>query len=230
MRRRWLVFGLAALLLVVVGMTVGRRTAGSDRASAPATATVTVPAPAETHRQANGGRRARARTHPYARTSEGATAAATVYLSALSGPILLDPDAVSRTLKRIVSTASRDELVSAYRTAAIRARGQLGVASASDPSLVLRTAAVGYRVDGFQRRAATVSLWRVGIVGGPATVEPHQSWRTETVSLIWEDGIWKIDAVRSSPGPTPPLAGAPTRYAELTTAIPTFAEFTRDIP
>jgi hypothetical protein len=229
-RRRWLVFGLAALLLVAVGMTVGRRTAGSDRATAPPTATVTVIAPAETHRQANRGKLPRLRAEPYARTSEGAAAAATAYLSALSGPVLLDPDAVGRTLTRIVSAASRDGLVSAYRAAAVRARGQLGVASASDPSLVLRAAAVGYRVDGFQRSAATVSLWRVGIVGGPATVEPHQSWRTETVSLIWEDGTWKIDAVRSSPGPTPPLAGVPTGYAELTAAIPTFAEFTRDLP
>jgi hypothetical protein len=211
-------------------MTIGRRTAGSDRGSAPPTATVTATAPTETHRQANGGRPPRLRAHSYARTSEGAAAAATAYLSALSGPILLDPDSVSRRLTKIVSAASRDELVSAYRTAAVRARGQLGVASASDPSLVLRAAAVGYRVDGFQRGAATVSLWRVGIVGGPSTVEPHQSWRTETVSLVWEGDTWKIDAVRSSPGPTPPLAGVPTGYAELATAIPTFAEFTHELP
>jgi hypothetical protein len=211
-------------------MTLGRSTAASDRAAAPPAATVTVTAPAETHRQASGGKGPRLGAQPYARTSEGAAAAATAYLSALGGPILLDPDAVSRTLTRIVSAASRDELVSAYRTAAVRARVQLGVASASDPSLVLRAAAVGYRVDGFQRDAATVSLWRVGIVGGPSTVEPHQSWRTETVSLVWEDGTWKIDAVRSSPGPTPPLAGVPTGYAELATAIPTFAEFTRELP
>jgi hypothetical protein len=189
---------------------------------------VTVTAPAETHRQPNGGKPPRGRS--YARTSEGAAAAATAYLSALSGPILLDPDDVSRTLAGIVSAASRDELVRAYRTAAVRAREQLGVASSSDPSLVLRAAEVGYRVDGFQRGAATVSLWRVGIVGGPSTVEPQQSWRTETVSLIWEDGTWKIDAVRSSPGPTPPLAGVPTGYSELATAIPTFAEFTHELP
>jgi hypothetical protein len=137
---------------------------------------------------------------------------------------------VTRRLTKIVSAASRNELVSAYRTAAVQARGQLGVANASDPSLVLRTAAVGYRIDGFQRNAATVSLWRVGIVGGRSTVEPHQSLRTETVSLVWQDGTWKIDAVRSSPGPTPPLAGVPTEYAELATAIPTFAEFTHERP
>jgi hypothetical protein len=137
---------------------------------------------------------------------------------------------VTRTLTKIVSAASRNELVSAYRTAAVQARGQLGVANASDPSLVLRTAAIGYRIDGFQRNAATVSLWRVGIVGGRSTVEPHQSWRTETVSLVWQDGTWKIDAVRSSPGPTPPLAGVPTEYAELATSIPTFAEFTYERP
>ena len=68
--------------------------------------------------------------------------------------------------------------------------------------------------------------------GGPAfTLEPQQSWRTETVSLKWERGGWKVLWFESTPGPTPPLDSA-TRSspAELFAAVPQFSEFTRALP
>ena len=230
MRRRWFVLGLAALLLVTIGFTIGRRAAGSERPAASSSVTVTVTAPGVEHRRTEVETSSEAGRSPYKRTAEGAAAAATAYLSTLSGPTILDPAAVRRALPAIVSAGSRDELVSAYATAAIRAREQLGVEGAPDPSVVLRTASVGYRIDGFQRDAATVSVWRVGIVGAGSSVAPRQSWRTETVSLVWEDGTWKIDAVRSSPGPTPPLAGVTTDRAELPAAVSSFEEFSRELP
>jgi hypothetical protein len=186
--------------------------------------------PAETHAATETPKPSHADDSPFARTPEGAAAAATAYLSVLSGPALLDRAAVSRTLNAIVSTGSRVQLVSAYQTAADRAREQLGVDATSASSVVLRAASVGYRVDGFQPSAASVSVWRVGVVGSGASVTPRQSWRTETVSLVWERGTWKIDAVRSSPGPTPPLAATATDGADLAAVIPTFEEFSRELP
>jgi hypothetical protein len=227
-RRRWLAFGLAALLLLVAGIAIGRRMTEPRQPSAEPAVIVTVPA--ETRAADETPEPSRAVDSPFARTPEGAATAATDYLSALSGPALLDRAAVSRTLAAIVSAGSRDELIGAYQTAADRAREQLGVGDASSPSVVLRAASVGYRVDGFQPNAATVSVWRVGIVGSSASIPPRQSWRTETVSLVWEDGTWKIDAVRSSPGPTPPLTGTLTDGADLAAAIPTFKEFSRELP
>lgn len=230
MRLRWLAFGLAALLLVVTGIAIGRGAMRPERPEARPAVTVTVTAPGEARRQPEVGTPPEAGRSRHARTPEGAVAAATAYVSALSGPTILDAAAVRRTLTAIVSAESRGELISAYQTAAARAREQLGVESASDPAVVLRTASVGYRIDGFHRNAATISIWRIGIVGSATTVEPRQSWRTETVSLVWEDGTWKIDAVRSSPGPTPPLSGMTTEPDELSAAIPTFEEFTRELP
>ena len=110
-----------------------------------------------------------------------------------------------------------------------RPRPRRASGSASEPprnrSLILRAVPVGYRIDRFTRDAATVSLWRVGIVGSGATVEPQQSWRTETVSLVWERGGWKVASFRSSPGPTPPLApSAATPASELFATVPEFEE------
>lgn len=217
--------GLAALLLLAVGVAIGRRTTGSERPEARPAVTITLPATPSRQSESETPRDSRPRG--YARTPEGAVAAATAYVDALGGPAILDPAAVRRTLSAIASSASRDGLVRAYASAARQARESLGVRTPSDPLLVLRTTPLGYRIDGFHREAATVSIWRVGIVGSGRTVEPRQSWRTETVSLTWEDGTWKLDAVRSSPGPTPPLAGKTTTPAELFAAVQRFTEFAR---
>ena len=230
MRGRWLALGLAAILLLAVGAGIGRRTARQAPSDARQAVTVTVADSAQQSRQPESQARTGTKRSGYARTPEGAVDAATAYVAALGGPAVLDPAAIRRTLAVVASSASRDDLVRAYEVAAVQARERLGVGTTSTP-VVLRTTPVGYRIEGFQRRAATVSIWRVGIVGSGATVEPRQSWRTETVSLVWEDGTWKVDAVRSSPGPTPPLAGpAATPPADLIAAIPTCDEFTDDRP
>lgn len=230
MRGRWLALGLAMILLLAVGVAIGRRTSGQAPSDARRAVTVTAPAPGQESRQPESETRADAKRSGYAPTPEGAVAAAAAYVSALGGPAILDPAAMRTTLATMASSRSRDDLVRAYETAAAQARKRLGVGTTSDP-VVLRTVSVGYRIDGFHRRAATVSVWRVGIVGSGATVEPRQSWRTETVSLVWEDGTWRIDAVRSSPGPTPPLAGpAATPPADLFAAIPRFEEFASELP
>ena len=71
-----------------------------------------------------------------------------------------------------------------------------------------------------------------GAVGSGATVQPQQSWRTEVVSLIWENGSWKVSAFRSADGPTPPLSSAeiPATPGQLFAAIPRYDEFSRDEP
>ena len=229
MRRSWIALGIAAVVLLAVGVALGRRIGGSEAAPARPVVTVTVPAPqAPGRRVARSESRSDATLADYARTRGGAVEAATAYLGALDGPVLLDLAAVRRTVTAIASTDSRESLARGYELAARQVRDQLGVGTAPEPVVVIRSAPVGYRVDDFSLRAATVSIWRVGIVGSGATVEPRQSWRTETVSLVWEDATWKVAALSSSPGPTPPLAvSVVTPPAELFVSIPEFEEFTR---
>lgn len=231
MRRRWPLLALAPLLLLALGVAIGTRTADPAEPGARPTATVTVTTPKTPGRVAESEETQASQAGGYARTPEGALAAATAYLAALAGPTLVEPASVRATLTAIASAESRDALVRAYELAAAQARQQLGVETGSDPDLLLRTASVGYRVDGFHPDAATISIWRLGIVGSGTTVAPQQSWRTETVSLAWEDGTWKLDAVRSSPGPTPPLAGpGATPSADLAAAMSTFEAFAHESP
>ena len=227
MRRSWIALGLAAVLLFTIGMAIGRQGDSPEAASPPA-ATVTVTEATPAPRAA----KATDRAAGFARTRDGAVSAAAAYVGLLDGRVLLDPAALSRRLAEIASSEARDGLVRAYVAAAEQARKQLGVGTAPEPVVILRASPVGYRVDRFAPTAATVSIWRVGIVGSGATAEPQQSWRTETVSLVWQDNAWKVAALRSEPGPTPPLPSSAARSeaAELFRSIPEFEEFARELP
>jgi hypothetical protein len=225
-RRSWIALGLGAVLLFAIGMATGRQRDAPEASSPPrATVTVTEATPARpsrtTHKPAG-----------FARTRNGAVLAAATYVDSLDGRILLDPTALSRRIAEIASSEAREGLVRAYVAAAEQARKQLGVGTAPEPVVILRASPVGYRIDRFTTAGATVAIWRVGIVGSGATAAPQQSWRTETVSLVWEDKTWKVAALGSETGPTPPLpsSAATSEATELFTAIPEFEEFARELP
>ena len=227
--RRLLVFGLVAILLFAVGIAIGRRSGSpATEAAAPTTVTETAGRGETAGESRETLPRRGGRSSSYARTREGAVAAAADHLASLNGRVILDPAAVQRTLAAISAADARKGLGRAYAAAATQLRQQLGVDMVPEPVVVVRAAPVGYRVAAYAPDAATVSIWRVGVVGSGATVEPQQSWRTETVALVWEGGTWKIASLRSAPGPTPPLAGAPTPPAQLFASVPEFREFGRE--
>lgn len=223
-RRNWLALSIASVMLLAIGAAIGARASSEARTVETLTVTVSTTEggaralPSETPRRGEA-------ASGYARTSQGAAATATAYVGALDGPALLDAPRLRKTLAAIASAKSREALVRAYEQAATQTRERLGVGTAPEPVLILRAVPVGYRIDRFTPDAATVSIWRVGIVGSGASVEPQQSWRTETVSLVWERGGWKVASFRSSPGPTPPLApSAATPAGELFATVPEFEE------
>ena len=106
-RRSWLALSIAAILLLAIGAAIGAR--GSSETRTTETLTVTVSTtedspravPSETTRGVGG-------ASGYARTSQGAAAAATAYVGALDGPALLDASRLRTTLAAIASVESRD--------------------------------------------------------------------------------------------------------------------------
>ena len=224
-RRSWLALSLAAILLLAIGAAIGAR--GSPETRTTETLTVTVSTTEDSARAVpSEATRGAAQPPATPERAQGAAAAATAYVGALDGPALLDAP-------RLRTTLARDRLGGVTRRRSFgrtsRPRRRRASSSASEPprnrSSSFGPSRSGYRIDRFTPDAATVSLWRVGIVGSGATVEPQQSWRTETVSLVWERGDWKVASFRSSPGPTPPLApSAATPASELFATVPEFEE------
>jgi hypothetical protein len=212
-------------VLIGGGIVVGTRI--DSRPAGPSVITVTVTEAASLDDR--GDRDAPPRPEAGTRTETGAVAAATAYVGALDRAAILDPPRLRTLVETMASSTAREDLTRAYEQAAAQARERLG--DATQP-VILRAAPVGYRLDGFTADEATVSVWRVGIVGSAGTaVEPKQSWRTVTVSLVWEDDAWKVASFQSTPGPTPPLAAvAVTPATDLFAVVPGFEEFTRALP
>jgi len=203
-------------VLLALGVAIGSRIESHRPATTIATVTVESSAAKSQAR----------RPAPPSRTT--AVAAAADAITAFDGNVLLEPERLRTVVAEIASTESRAELMATFAAASAQTRAKLGADTVPAPVIVLRSVPIGYRVERYKPGRAVVAVWYVGIVGSGATVQPQQSWRTETVSLVWENGAWKVDSFQSSDGPTPPLstAEAPATVAQLFTAIPRFKEFT----
>jgi hypothetical protein len=209
-----------ALVLVGVGVVIGTGITSSRHTTAASVVTVTV---------TNPGRRPPAQGAPASPvpTRASAVAAAAQSVTAFDGRVLLDPNRVEAVVNRIASSGSRASLLSAFEQASAQTREKLGAGRAPSPVIVLRSIPLGYRVVRYSAQQATIDVWYVGIVGSGATVQPQQSWRTQDVTLVWENRAWKVSSFGSTDGPTPPLSTAeiPGTPAELFGSIPMFKEF-----
>jgi hypothetical protein len=161
-----------------------------------------------------------------------AIAAAAASITAFNGNVLLEPARLEAVVLRIASAESRAQLTAAFEQASAQTRAKLEAGTVPEPVIVLRSVPIGYRVERLSGGHATIAVWYVGIVGSGATVQPQQSWRTEVVSLVWENHAWRVTSFESSAGPTPPLSTSaiPGTAGELFTAIPRFEAFTRAEP
>jgi hypothetical protein len=223
--RRALAFAAAALALIGIGIGIGIHIASPPKAAAPrAMTTIAVTT-------TNAAPSPRPLPSP-APTRAGAVVAAAHSITAFDGDVLLHPTRLRAVVARIASTESRAELTAAFDEASAQTRAKLGAGTAPAPVIVLRSVPVGYRIERFSNSGATVAVWYVGIVGSGATVRPQQSWRTQVVSLVWENGAWKVNSFHSSAGPTPPLSTAevPGSTGELFAVIPRFQEFAHAEP
>lgn len=220
-RARFVALGLAALALLAIGTILGRTLRGSASPHA-ATTTVTVRIPSPTTPTS----RPRTGSSASTRTSAGAVAAAGADLIALGGDSVLDPTKLSTTLDEIASRSARADLQAAYTQAGSGLRTKFGLSGEPKPVVIVRTVPLGYHVESFTQKRAVVSVWTLAVLGSGATFDPVASWRTQTVTLVWEDG-WKVASFGSANGPTPGLAAgqAPSAPADLFTSIPTMREY-----
>lgn len=152
------------------------------------------------------------------RTRAGAVATATGFLGALRWPVLVDDERRRAVVARFAATGARsmlDERVS-------RGAAALRRVVESSP-VVARPVFVGYRIAKFSPRRATVSVWGMALFATGA-YPPVSQWSTSTFDLAWQDGAWKVAAMRSRPGPSPRWS-----VMELAREVPAFEEY-RHVP
>ncbi|MEU5476820.1 hypothetical protein [Streptomyces mirabilis] len=158
----------------------------------------------------------------YPRSQAGAIKAAVNYqLARSSTDYLANPAVRAKTLRAMATSSGLTELRNSDDDSATTVLSNLGLTQKqAEQTLVSRSAVLGTRVVSYVPEAASVELWMAGIVGVTAKDSPLPvtgSWTTVTVSLQWQNGDWKLSAVRSVSGPTPVQSGAedPTDISEF---------------
>lgn len=129
-------------------------------------------------------------------TKRDAVRTASSFLSAMTLETLLDARRRQSVVAVYAEPSARPALEQLYE------REQARVATSyRRPPRVARAALLGYRLDGFSQRAATVSVWAASI-GGSGSYAPTAGWSTIIVDLAWTESGWRITGVDENPGPS----------------------------
>ena len=153
----------------------------------------------------------------YGPTKPGARAAAVGWVSAL-GPLMgMGPVAADETLRSLLTSAAAEATISSFRDERTRFAKQFG----ADPINALwADTPLSVTVSEFDSERAVVKVWSE-LVMGVATGSVTVLWRTQTITLLWERGDWRIDMVSrvEGPSPDPDPTQLPSTGAELAAVI-----------
>ena len=139
----------------------------------------------------------------FAPTKDGAVAAALVYASASQRWLYFDDAEIAAAVAVLATPAAGEALTAEVVAEIAMARDQLAVSSGRVWWLVRPLAT---RVEFFTEAAARVSVWTVTVLSATGVAVPQAEWLTVMVDLKWSEGDWRVDGVRSTPGPTPILS------------------------
>jgi hypothetical protein len=221
-RRGVIVGGMVAATLLAVGALMVRLTAGdsSHDTSSPETSVVATPVAAadpDTDGSRSGsapvvgppvrpvGPTAEQAGVPvgFAPTEEGAVGAALAYASASQRWLYFDDAEITAAVAVLATPAAVEGLTAEVVSEIALARDQLAASSGRVWWLVRPMAT---RVEFFTATVARVSVWTVTVLSATGVAVPQAEWLTVTVDLKWLDDDWRVDGVRSTPGPTPILS------------------------
>jgi hypothetical protein len=245
-----LTMALLAVVLFLGGLVVGRASmTRSQEPATPAAAPATTAAPSPTVAaapDAAAGTPAAAATRVvgprrvengvkvgYARSQQGAVAAAANYTTALASDLILDQAWRRAAIDTLAAPEARARLQRTFDQAVAELRSGLGVtgAAADGAQVLLRVTPVGWRVSEYSTTAATVAIWVTSVGGsiggadGPVPI--REGWGTTTVDLRWVDDDWKLVESVTRDGPVPIADVAPpTAAPQLVSEADTFKEFT----
>lgn len=231
MRRRAVlpetVGGRVAVAVAVVAFCTGLATASvvPSRSTARAAASA-QPALADAARAADAGPARMTNGIPsgFARTRDGAVAAAAAFVCTGQALVDLDPLSVEDAVRSMAASASADRQVADTQNQLRRTRDAL--ASGEGP-IVFHQAVAAYRVEAFDPDRARVAVWNVGVLTRDGVAPPQAGWAISTFDLVWERDDWRIWSEAVVPGPAPVLndSTAPATPAQFVQSLDGFVDF-----
>lgn len=132
--------------------------------------------------------------------SASATAAAVRFVC--SGQLLLDtpPGQLAEVIRDLWTESAADAAIAETVAQLVDLRDQL---SAGQGATRYRQSVISTRVESTSPSEATVSLWWVGVLSRDGAALPQAQWSTSRITLVLEDGRWKVSAQSTDRGPTP---------------------------
>jgi hypothetical protein len=243
---------LLAVVLFLGGTVIGRASMTRDQPDAGAATATTAPAapgtpsptvaaapgtaaaaPAEAAATRVGPRRFQAEVGVgYARSQEGAVAAAANYTRVLSSDLILDTPRRRAAIDALAAPEAKARLQKTFEQAVVSLRQGLGVGDGANDGaqVLLRATPVGWRVQDYGNGTAKVAIWVTsvgGSIGGTVPAPIREGWGTTTVELRWVKDDWKQVDSTTTDGPVPIADVAPpTAAPELVDKASEFKEFT----
>jgi hypothetical protein len=102
---------------------------------------------------------------------------------------------------------------------AARRRSAVGQALRPGAHAVFLGLPIAYRVLSYDGSRAVIKSWGVAVAASNTGLEPSANWGTTTTTAVWHDGDWKVDEVRSEPGPVPAGTSTPSRASPFIEAL-----------
>lgn len=163
----------------------------------------------------------------FARTAEGAVAAASSFVCTGQTILDMDPLSAEEAVRQMAAARTADKQVADTLAKLRIARAAL--ASGTGATLY-RQAAIAWRMETFSPDRARVAIWSVGVLARDGVAPPQAGWATSTFDLVWEREDWRIESEVVVPGPAPLLdASAPPATAtQLIASLEGFTDFGSD--
>ena len=170
---KWALWGFGALLLIAVGILIGRGTAKVE------------PNYPDTRDQSSS-----------PRTRQGAVKAAEAIARIMTGPSG-DEVAYREAMESVAANEWVSRAVELAENSIVFVRDRYGVGGS------ITFEPIRYRLTSYSEDQATVELWGVVLGFGPKIAGVEESWITGTIELAWSVNEWKASGQSSKGGPTP---------------------------
>lgn len=138
-------------------------------------------------------------------TRRNAVESAVSALYQLSIPAVTDRRRFDRAIRDLAAPGATGRI-----RATFGATDPATLAAFAERPHVLRSAPLGYRIEAYDGRSASVAIWTVAIAG-TRRYGISVEWRTLTIELAWTGRQWKVVGGAGRNGPVP--TGSVTRLA-----------------
>jgi hypothetical protein len=142
----------------------------------------------------------------FARSEQGAVAAAVNFASVLTSQRIVSPKAYTDAVEKITAPESKEAEVKKAKEYLDTLESQFSLIAKADLgfSVAIRYAPFTHQVASFDQDEATVKVWGSTVLGIEQSPVPVELWGTSTYKLRWVDDDWRIVEQKQEPSTTVP--------------------------